>query len=80
MWLYNTHNRAGESLTVSFDNSQRTVSRFNINLDFKVLDAFTLHTLSFLRKYSIRLENILVNLQNNPYMQVWIPRKGYSLI
>ena len=39
MWLYNTYPRAGENLTVSFQNNASTtvtVSQFNIMLNFKV--------------------------------------------
>ena len=36
VWIYNTYERVGESLMVSFDNSQSTVSQFNISLNFKV--------------------------------------------
>lgn len=34
-WLYNTHNRPGEELSVSFDDATQIVSQFNISLDFK---------------------------------------------
>ena len=37
LWLYNPHQRAaGEHLTASFSNSAKTVSQFNITLNFKV--------------------------------------------
>ena len=39
LWLYNTYPRAGENLTVSFQNNASTtvtVSQFNIKLNFKV--------------------------------------------
>ena len=40
MWLYNTHKRSGENLTVSFAGATATISRFNISLDFTVLNYF----------------------------------------
>ena len=37
LWLYNPHKRtAGDHLKVSFSNSAKTVSQFNITLNFKV--------------------------------------------
>ena len=43
VWLYNTHKRAGENLVVSFADSTRTISQFNINLNFKVRNLFCLY-------------------------------------
>ena len=44
LWLYSTNKHAGENLVVSFADSARIISQFQISLNFKVSNTFLLNS------------------------------------